>query len=63
MALKITDVAKSAAEVGIDAVTIDNGAEATGSELDRGANTEVGEVTALLTVTGFAAAPSAGARR
>lgn len=60
MALKITDVAKSAAEVGIDAVTIDNGATAVGAELDRGENVAVEGVTALLTVTGFAAAPSAG---
>ena len=60
MALKITDVAKSAAEVGIDAVTIDNGATAVGAELDRGENTDVGTITALLTVTGFAAAPDSG---
>lgn len=60
MAVTITDVEKTAAQVGIDTVTINNAAEATGSELDRGANTEVGEVTALLTVTGFAAAPSTG---
>ena len=48
MATAITDVTKSAADVGIDTVTIANGAEA------------VGVITALLTVTGFAAAPSAG---
>ena len=59
MALKITDVAKSAVEVGIDTVTINNAAEATGTELDRGADVAVEGVTALLTVTGFAAAPSA----
>jgi hypothetical protein len=60
MALTITDVSKSAAEVGIAAVTIDNGATAVGAELDRGENVAVEGVTALLTVTGFAAAPSAG---
>lgn len=60
MALKITDVAKSAAEVGIDAVTIDNGATAVGAELDRGENVAVEGVTALLTVTGFAGTPASG---
>lgn len=60
MATMITDVTKSAADVGIDTVTIANGVEAVGNELDRGENTMVGIITALLTVTGFAAAPSAG---
>lgn len=60
MATTITDVSKSAAQVGIDTVTINNAAEAVGDELDRGANTVVGIITALLTVTGFAAPPSAG---
>jgi len=60
MALTFTDVEKSAAQVGIDTVTINDGAEATGSELDRGENTDAGEVTGLLTITGFAAAPDAG---
>lgn len=60
MAITITDVTKTAAQVGIDTVTINNAAEQAGSELDRGENTEVGIVTALLTVTGFAAAPPEG---
>ena len=60
MAATITDVEKTAAQVGIDTVTVNDGAEATGSELDRGENTDVGIVTALLTVTGFAAAPDSG---
>lgn len=59
MAVTITDISKTAAQVGIDAVTIDNGATAVGAEIDRGADVAVEGVTALLTVTGFAAAPSA----
>jgi len=60
MPTALTDVTKTAAQVGIDTVTVNDGAEATGSELDRGADTDVGIVTALLTVTGFAAAPDTG---
>jgi hypothetical protein len=59
MALTITDVEKTAADVGIDGVTINSGAETTGSELDRGENAAVETVTGLLTVT-FAAAPDDG---
>jgi len=57
MALTITDVAKSAADVGINGVTLANGASVTGNELDRGADTAVETTTGLLTITGFAAAP------
>jgi len=60
MAAAITDVEKTAADVGIDTVTINDDASTTGSELDRGADTDVMPVTVLLTITGFAAAPDAG---
>src|SRR5690554_2632085 len=60
MALAITDVAKTSANTGIDTQTINDGAEFTGSELDRGADTAVERATGLLTITGFASAPSAG---
>ena len=60
MALAFTDTEKTAAQVGIDTVTINDDAEAEGTQLDRGENTDAGEVTGLLTVTGLAAAPDAG---
>lgn len=60
MALAITDVQKAAADTGINAATINNAAVLAGNELDRGANTEVGEVTTLLTIMGFASTPAAG---
>lgn len=58
MAATITDVSKDASAVGINGVSITNGANATGNELDRGIDTQVGEVTALLSVTGFVADPN-----
>ena len=60
MALTFTDVAKSISDLSFDTVTINNAASQDSAEIDFGANTYVGEITALLTVTGFAAAPSAG---
>ena len=61
MAVTITDVIlASVADLAIDTVTINAAASVTSSELDRAANTQVGPVTGLLTVTGFAAAPAAG---
>ena len=60
MALTFTDVAKSISDLSFDTITINNAASQDSAEIDFGANTYVGEITALLTVTGFAAAPSAG---
>ena len=56
---RILDVIKSAAQTGIDGVTLADGARVVGNTLDRGKDTAVGPVTGLLTVTGFAAAPAA----
>lgn len=60
MAATITDTIVSAVTLGLNGVTINAAASATSNEIDRGANTDVGEATVLLTVTGFAAAPAAG---
>ena len=60
MALAITDVEVDAATMVIDTVTINAAASVDSAEVDRGANAAVDGVTALLTVTGFAAAPAAG---
>ena len=50
------DVLKSAAEMGINAVTINAGASVDSTQLDRGENLIVDAVTVLLKVTGLAAA-------
>jgi len=57
--LQITDVTKTPTQVGIDTQDITAGSTVTGAELDRGADTAVEGVTALLTVTSYAAAPNA----
>jgi len=60
MALTFTDTAKSTSDLSFDTVTINDDATQDSAEIDSGANTYVGDLTALLTVTGFAAAPDAG---
>jgi hypothetical protein len=60
MALTYTDVAKSISDLSFDTVTINAAAVQDSAEIDFGASTFIGEITALFTVTGFAAAPAAG---
>ena len=60
MALTFTDVNKSAADLSFDTVTINSAATQDSAEVDRGANTSVDDIVVLLTVTGFAAALTAG---
>ena len=60
MALGIADINKSSSDLTFDTVTINNDATQDTGEQDRGANTSVADLLALFTVTGFAAAPSAG---
>ena len=60
MALTFTDVNKSASDLSFDTVTIAAAATQDSAEVDRGANTSVDDVVVLLTVTGFAAALTAG---